>query len=50
MSDRRNKKGYSPATVADEDMAKCTGCTLCARICPDTAIEVYREESGKKEG
>ncbi len=22
----------------------CTGCAMCALICPDSAIEVYRDE------
>ena len=26
----------------DENERKCTGCTTCATICPDVAIEVYR--------
>ena len=24
------------------DASKCTGCTLCAIMCPDMAIEVYK--------
>jgi len=34
--------GYHPVFITD--MSKCTGCTLCARVCPDAAIEVYMEE------
>jgi 2-oxoglutarate ferredoxin oxidoreductase subunit delta len=41
MSGRINEMGYHPATV--EEMEKCTGCTLCALVCPDMVIEVERE-------
>ncbi|MGB2697383.1 MAG: 4Fe-4S binding protein [Candidatus Zixiibacteriota bacterium] len=27
---------------------KCTGCTLCALVCPDAAIEVYKEVKDKE--
>ena len=33
-------KGYHPAYLAQEG---CTGCGICALVCPDVAIEVYRE-------
>ncbi|MBN1381961.1 MAG: 4Fe-4S binding protein [Deltaproteobacteria bacterium] len=36
-----NLKGYHP--VFYNDNGKCNGCGLCATICPDVAIEVYRE-------
>ena len=36
-----NLKGYFPAVLTSKD--KCTGCALCAIICPEVAIEVYRE-------
>ncbi len=31
-------------TSSDESRSsdECTGCTLCARMCPDVAITVYR--------
>lgn len=35
-----NLKGYFPAALLAKD--KCTGCALCAVICPEVAIEVYR--------
>jgi NAD-dependent dihydropyrimidine dehydrogenase PreA subunit len=34
-------QGNSPAPVNPEE---CTGCMLCAWICPDFAIEVTRRE------
>jgi 2-oxoglutarate ferredoxin oxidoreductase subunit delta len=37
-----NDMGYHPAAV--EEQEKCTGCALCALICPDVVIEVEREE------
>lgn len=35
-----NSKGYNVAEQADE--AQCTGCKLCAIVCPDMAITVYK--------
>jgi len=40
-SNEFNLKGYHP--VKCESSGECTGCTLCAVICPEIAIEVYRE-------
>ncbi|MDH5202077.1 MAG: ferredoxin family protein [Nitrospirota bacterium] len=37
-----NGKGYFPAHP--EHLDKCTGCAMCAQMCPEIAIEVYREE------
>jgi len=42
ISEEINRMGYHPIYI--EDMSKCIGCTLCAIICPDSVIEVYREE------
>ena len=35
-----NLKGYPYVYV--EKPERCTGCCLCAQMCPDAAIEVYR--------
>jgi len=36
-----NALGYYPITVNSEK--NCVGCAMCARVCPDIAIEkVYR--------
>jgi len=37
-----NEKGYVPAVFIDAGH-KCGACTLCAVVCPEVAIEVYRE-------
>jgi 2-oxoglutarate ferredoxin oxidoreductase subunit delta len=36
-----NRKGYHPAHLAKDG---CTGCTICALVCPEAAITVYREK------
>jgi 2-oxoglutarate ferredoxin oxidoreductase subunit delta len=45
-SDRMNQKGYYPALFIEKELKKegkkCTGCSLCAIVCPEIAIEVYR--------
>jgi len=40
--ERLNIKGFYPASAAPGNEDKCTGCTFCAVICPDCAIEVDR--------
>ncbi|MGV8074125.1 MAG: 4Fe-4S dicluster domain-containing protein [Syntrophobacteraceae bacterium] len=40
-TDKVNADGYRP--VKQKDDADCNGCALCALICPEIAIEVYRE-------
>ncbi|NTV90264.1 MAG: ferredoxin family protein [Clostridiales bacterium] len=34
-----NSKGYEFTTVVNDN---CIGCKMCAIICPDAAIEVYK--------
>jgi 2-oxoglutarate ferredoxin oxidoreductase subunit delta len=41
-----NKMGYF--TAHPEHMGKCTGCALCAQMCPELAIEVWAENNRKK--
>ncbi len=36
-----NAAGYYPACVVENG---CIGCALCGIICPDAAIEVFKEE------
>ncbi|MCL1829990.1 MAG: 4Fe-4S binding protein [Oscillospiraceae bacterium] len=35
-----NAKGYHPAVVVSPE--NCTGCSVCALVCPDVAITVER--------
>ena len=37
---RLNEKGYSPATMTDQE--KCIACAFCARMCPDCVITVEK--------
>lgn len=37
-----NEKGYIPA-VFNDPSGECNACTLCAVVCPEVAIEVWRE-------
>jgi 2-oxoglutarate ferredoxin oxidoreductase subunit delta len=41
-SDRVNWMGWLPVEVRDGEMKYCIACNLCAMICPDQAIEVFR--------
>lgn len=41
IGDQVNSKGYRYVVAANPD--ECTGCTSCGVVCPDAAIEVYRE-------
>jgi len=36
-----NDQGYQYVVLDDPD-GKCTGCTVCAIVCPDMCIEVYK--------
>ena len=36
-----NSFGYHPVSMKQDN--SCTGCALCAQVCPDVALEVYRE-------
>ena len=37
-----NKQGYYAPEVANQEV--CIACGVCARVCPDCAISVYKEE------
>lgn len=43
--ERLTPKGYHPARLVADG---CTGCAICAIICPDAAITVYRAAPQKK--
>jgi len=44
MTDRLNGKGWPVVALVAEG---CTGCTLCADVCPDGVFTVFREERTK---
>jgi 2-oxoglutarate ferredoxin oxidoreductase subunit delta len=37
-----NRQGYFPASFTEDLL--CSGCSMCAWVCPDMAIEVWRED------
>jgi 2-oxoglutarate ferredoxin oxidoreductase subunit delta len=41
MANSFNARGYRPVQLVDPG-GKCTGCTLCAVMCPDAVLTVYR--------
>ncbi len=45
-SEELNSKGYRPPQFIENppDGKGCTACTMCAIVCPDVAIEVYRAQ------
>jgi 2-oxoglutarate ferredoxin oxidoreductase subunit delta len=42
--DQLTPKGFHPAQLYKDG---CTGCAICALVCPDAAITVYREVTKK---
>jgi len=40
-SSKLNTAGYIPAVF--DSNGECTACTACALVCPEVAIEVYRD-------
>jgi 2-oxoglutarate ferredoxin oxidoreductase subunit delta len=44
MDSEFNCSGYFPAKATDADMEKCNGCALCAQMCPEIAILVWKDE------
>jgi 2-oxoglutarate ferredoxin oxidoreductase subunit delta len=43
-----NQSGYYFAEYCGLE-GECTGCALCAEMCPDAAIEVWKEEQKAEE-
>jgi len=41
QSGKLNAAGYQSAEFKDD--GECTGCAICAIVCPEVAIEVYRD-------
>jgi 2-oxoglutarate ferredoxin oxidoreductase subunit delta len=48
IADRINEIGYKPVEQYDPE-GKCTACKMCALICPDVAIEVFKFEKDEKD-
>jgi 2-oxoglutarate ferredoxin oxidoreductase subunit delta len=45
--ERLTAKGYHPVQLHADG---CTGCALCAVVCPDAAITVYQEAPARRSG
>ncbi len=46
LAEDLNSKGYHPISIHNPE--KCTACALCAIVCPEGAIAVYKEIKAKK--
>jgi 2-oxoglutarate ferredoxin oxidoreductase subunit delta len=44
LSEKLTRQGFLPAEMPAECDHDCTSCALCAQMCPDVAITVYRQE------
>jgi len=47
MSEELNEQGLPFPEMVDEE--RCTTCGICFRMCPDTAIEVHKPDTKKKQ-
>jgi 2-oxoglutarate ferredoxin oxidoreductase subunit delta len=45
LSTAMNRRGFHIAECSDPE--NCTACAACAVMCPETAIEIIREEAEK---
>ncbi|KLU65158.1 NAD(P)H-quinone oxidoreductase subunit I, chloroplastic [Desulfosporosinus acididurans] len=45
IGDKANSKGFYAVEMTDQSL--CIGCAFCGLICPDLALEIYREEKGE---
>ena len=41
FDERLNLQGYHPVVLSEPE--NCTGCAVCAQVCPEVAIEVFRK-------
>lgn len=47
LSEKLNRLGFLPAEMSEGGEQDCTSCALCARMCPDVAISVFRQSISK---
>lgn len=48
LGDHLNQYGYLAVEMVPGREAECTACALCAQMCPDVAITIFREAKGGK--
>lgn len=41
LSPEYNRRGYHPVILCETE-THCTGCAICALVCPDNVFTVYR--------
>ncbi len=46
-SARKNKTGSWRTEKPEIDIDKCTGCSLCAKLCPDNCIYMKEAKNGR---
>jgi len=47
VDEELNSRGFHPMKYSESQ--RCTGCRMCALMCPDVCITVYRESRTPKE-
>ena len=47
-STKKNKTGGWRTYIPKTDLNKCIGCGMCAKICPESAIEMKTDKDGKQ--
>ncbi len=49
LSENFNRMGYHYVEPDEKAEKECSGCRRCVILCPDVAIEIYKEEDNKED-